>query len=157
MTAASTSAGRTQTAAGRWALDTSVAVPALDSSHAAHGECRRIAQARRPSLAGHAAFETFSVLTRMHGPLSIAAPTAQEAIDLAFPERSWLTPSQSTRLLMRLGSIGITGGMVYDALVGEASRVDDRVLLTRDARATRTYDLLGVRYEFVGRAWAESG
>jgi hypothetical protein len=40
--------------------------------------------------------------------------------------------------------------MVYDALVGEAARQDGRVLLTRDLRASRTYELLGVRYELVG-------
>lgn len=137
------------TVAAGWAVDTSVAVPALDSSHAAHVACRRIAQARRPSLAGHAAFEIFSVLTRLHGPLSIAAPTASAAIALAFPERSWLTPKQQSQLLERMGAIGITGGMVYDALVGEAARQDGRTLLTRDARACRTYDLLGVRYELV--------
>lgn len=137
------------TVAPGWAVDTSVAIPALDSSHAAHNACRRIAQDRRPSLAGHAAFETFSVLTRLYGPLSIAAPTASAAIAMAFPERSWLTPKQQSQLLDRIGAIGITGGMVYDALVGEAARQDGRTLLTRDARASRTYDLLGVRYELV--------
>jgi len=142
-------ASRTAANAAGWAVDTSVAVAALDSSHAAHAACRRVAQARRPSLAGHAAFETFSVLTRLNGPLSIAAPTASAAIALAFPERSWLTPRQQMKLLERLGEIGITGGMVYDALVGEAARQDGRTLLTRDARASRTYDLLGVRYELV--------
>ena len=142
-------ASRTAANAAGWAVDTSVAVAALDSSHAAHAACRRVAQARRPSLAGHAAFETFSVLTRLSGPLSIAAPTASAAIALAFPERSWLAPRQQTKLLERMGEIGITGGMVYDALVGEAARQDGRTLLTRDARASRTYDLLGVRYELV--------
>lgn len=132
-----------------WAVDTSVAIPALDSSHAAHGLCRRIAQLRRPSLAGHAAFETFSVLTRLYGPLSIGAPTASAAMAMAFPERSWLTSKQQTQLLERMGAIGITGGMVYDALVGEAARQAERTLLTRDARASRTYDLLGVRYELL--------
>lgn len=132
-----------------WAVDTSVAVPALDAAHAAHFECRRVAQLRRPSLAGHAAFETFSVLTRLHGPLSIAAPVASRAIELAFPERSWLRPEEQALLLGRIGAIGIIGGMVYDALVGEAARQASRVLLTRDARATRTYDLIGVRYEMV--------
>lgn len=133
----------------RWAVDTSVAVAALDAAHAAHVECRRIAQARRPSLAGHAAFETFSVLTRLHGPLSIAAPTAWAAMEMAFPERSWLTPEAQTQFLARLGATGIAGGMVYDALVGEAARQAGRTLLTRDARASRTYELIGVRYEMV--------
>ena len=68
---------------------------------------------------------------------------------MAFPERSWLTPTHQTQLFERMGAIRITGGMVYDALVGEAARQDGRTLLTRDARASRTYDLLGVRYELV--------
>lgn len=36
------------------------------------------------------------------------------------------------------------------ALVGEAARVHGLTLLTRDRRAVRTYDLLGVHYEMVG-------
>jgi predicted nucleic acid-binding protein len=134
----------------RWAVDTSVAVAALDESHGAHAECRRVAMDRRPALSGHAAFETYSVLTRLPGALGIAAPTAMEALALAFPDRCWLGARQQAQLLARLGAVGITGGMVYDALVGEAAKQDGRVLLTRDARATRTYDLLGVRYELVG-------
>jgi predicted nucleic acid-binding protein len=134
----------------RWAVDTSVAVAALDEAHAAHVECRRAATSRRPALAGHAAFETYSVLTRLHGPLSIAAPAAAEALALAFPDRCWLGARQQAQLAARLGTVGITGGMVYDALVGEAARQDGRVLLTRDLRASRTYELLGVRYELVG-------
>jgi predicted nucleic acid-binding protein len=134
----------------RWAVDTSVAVAALDESHGAHSECRRVAMARRPALSGHAAFETYSVLTRLPGALGIAAPTAMEALALAFPDRCWLGARHQAQLLARLGAVGITGGMVYDALVGEAAKQDGRVLLTRDARATRTYDLLGVRYELVG-------
>jgi len=39
--------------------------------------------------------------------------------------------------------------MVYDALVGEAARLADRTLLTRDRRAIRVYDLLEVTYRFV--------
>lgn len=133
-----------------WAVDTSVAVAALDESHAAHAECRRAVMGRRPALAGHAAFESYSVLTRLHGPLRIAAPTATEALAVAFPDRCWLAARQQAHLLARLGAVGVTGGAVYDALVGEAARQDGRVLLTRDLRATRTYDLLGVRYELVG-------
>lgn len=35
-------------------------------------------------------------------------------------------------------------------LVGEAARINECVLLTRDMRAKRTYDLLGVSYELIG-------
>ena len=49
----------------RWACDTSVAVAALDPAHEAHPACRRALIDLRPALAGHAAFETYSVLTRL--------------------------------------------------------------------------------------------
>ncbi len=138
------------TNAERWAVDTSVAVAALDGSHAAHSACRDAVRSRRPTLAGHAAFETFSVLTRLPGQLSIDAPTAQRIIDAVFPSVCWLGQDDATRLLRSLGTIGIVGGAVYDALVGEAARANDYRLLTRDLRARRTYDLIGVDYVLIG-------
>lgn len=138
------------TSAERWATDTSVAVAALDGSHAAHVVCRDAVRTRRPVLAGHAAFETFSVLTRLPGQLVIDAPTAQRIIDAVFPRTCWLDHDAADDLLRRLGAVGITGGAVYDALVGEAARTNDCRLLTRDLRAKRTYDLLGVEYELIG-------
>ena len=60
------------------------------------------------------------------------------------------TPASSAGLLRRLGTVGIAGGAIYDALVGEAARINECVLLTRDMRAKRTYDLLGVSYELIG-------
>ena len=104
----------------------------------------------RPALAGHAAFETFSVLTRLPGELSIDAPTAQSIIVTVFPSICWLEHDAETRLLARLGVIGVSGGAIYDALVGEAARVSERRLFTRDLRARRTYDLIGVDYEVIG-------
>lgn len=38
---------------------------------------------------------------------------------------------------------------IYDALVGSTALKHGRTRLTRDRRAQRTYDLLGVRYELV--------
>ena len=143
-------AGEMATNAERWAADTSVAVAALDGSHAAHDLCRESVRARRPALSGHAAFETFSVLTRLPGPLTVDAPTAQRVIEAVFPVTCWLDHDAATDLLRRLAVVGVTGGAVYDALVGEAARVNDCRLLTRDLRARRTYDLLGVDYHFVG-------
>lgn len=130
-------------------MDTSVAVAALDASHEAHTRCRAAAQHHRPALAGHAAFETYSVLTRLPGVARVSPDVALAAIDAAFPERCWMNGSQQGRLLGRLGGSGIEGGMVYDALVGEAARVAGRGLLTRDVRARRVYDLLGVSYLFI--------
>lgn len=137
------------TNAERVAVDTSVAVAALDASNAAHDLCRRVVVEQRPALAGHAAFETLSVLTRMPGPLMVDAPTASGLITTVFPTVYWLDHASSASLLQRLGPIGITGGAVYDALVGEAARVHGARLVTRDHRARRTYDLIGVQYELL--------
>lgn len=133
----------------RWAVDTSFAVAALDASHEAHVPCRDLARARRPLLAGHAAFETFAVLTRLPGPLRPAPATVGRLLASAFPARCWLTRDEQDQLHRRLPGLGLAGGTVYDALVAEAARVNGCTLLTRDARARRTYDLLGVAYELV--------
>lgn len=138
------------TSADTYAVDTSVAVAALDAAHAAHDVCRTAVQARRPGLAGHAAFETYSVLTRMPGVAALDGPTAAWAIGQAFPTVHALAPLAAQDLLGRLGTLGVVGGSVYDALVGEAARTHGCRLLTRDLRARRTYDLLGVDYEIIG-------
>jgi predicted nucleic acid-binding protein len=138
------------TSADGWAVDTSVAVAALDAGHTAHGACAAVVRSRRPALAGHAVWETFSVLTRMPGQLAVDAPTAAGVIARTFPTVTWLAPADAHALLARLQSIGIVGGAVYDALVGEAARTNGCRLLTRDLRARRTYDLLGVEHELVG-------
>lgn len=140
----------TSAKAASYAVDTSVAVATLDAAHAAHADCLAAVHTRRPVLAGHAAFETYSVLTRMPGRLAVDAPTAADLLARVFPEVVWLDAEANTAVRNRLGTVGITGGAVYDALVGEAARVNDRTLLTRDRRAMRTYDLLGISYQMVG-------
>ena len=59
-----------------YAVDTSVAVAALDAAHTAHAWCRDAVVTHRPALAGHAAYETYSVLTRMPGDLAVDPPDA---------------------------------------------------------------------------------
>jgi predicted nucleic acid-binding protein len=136
--------------ASSYAVDTSVAIAALDASHTAHAPSRDAVRSLRPALAGHAAFETYSVLTRMPGELTVDPSDAGSLMARVFPESVWLTPAQQRRLLERLPTLGVTGGSVYDALVGEAARRHGLRLLTRDHRARRTYDLLGVDHQFVG-------
>ena len=137
------------TSAEGWAADTSVAVAALDRVHAAHAACAAVVRSIRPGLAGHAAWETFSVLTRMPGQLAVDAPTAADVITRTFPTVYWLAPDSAQTLYARLGTIGLIGGAVYDALVGEAARTNGCRLLTRDLRARRTYELLGVPHQFI--------
>lgn len=134
----------------RYAVDTSVAVAALDAAHTSHAPCRDAARTYRPALAGHAAYEVYSVLTRMPGQLAVAPDAARQVIRAGFPEVVSLVEADAADLLDRVGVLGITGGGVYDALVAQAAHRHGRVLLTRDRRAMRTYDLLGVEYLFIG-------
>ncbi len=126
-----------------------MAVAALDAGHEAHAACRRALVELRPALAGHAAFETHSVLTRLPLPLRLSPAQAASVLAAAFPEACWLPPEEADRLRETLGTLGVAGGSVYDALVGQAARANERVLLTRDRRAERTYQTLGVPYRFV--------
>jgi hypothetical protein len=104
---------------------------------------------RKPALSGHAAFETYSVLTRLPGNAAVGPAMAEAVLLQAFPDRCWLTGRQHNALLARLPSLDVVGGMVYDALVGEAARLNNCVLLTRDRRAERTYRRIGVQYELI--------
>jgi len=126
-----------------------VAIAAIDPSHEGHAACRRALVELRPALAGHAAFETYSVLTRLPLPLRLSAAQAAEVVADAFPGRCWLDAEQATLLCERLGELGIVGGSVYDALVGRAASVNGRTLLTRDRRAERTYRSLDVTFSFI--------
>ena len=132
------------------AVDTSVAVPLLVQAHAEHRAVSGWAHGRVLALSGHAALETYSVLTRLPGDLRAAPIDVARVMRDRF-EPPYLLDLESTgRLPDVLGELGITGGAVYDALVGEAARTDDRILLTRDRRAIPTYALLGVTHRFVG-------
>lgn len=133
----------------RWACDTSVAVAALDPAHEAHPACRRALIDLRPALAGHAAFETYSVLTRLPIPLRLDAEQAASVLTAAFPGECWLDAAGMRGLRESLGRLGIVGGSVYDALVGQSAAANGRTLLTRDRRAERTYRLLEVKYRFI--------
>ena len=132
-----------------WACDTSVAVAALDPNHDGHPACRRALVDLRPALAGHAVFETYSVLTRLPVELRLSADQAVTVLASAFPEDCWLEAAATRDLRDRLAGLGIVGGAVYDALVGQASAANGRILLTRDRRAERTYRVLGVTYRMV--------
>jgi len=136
--------------ADRWACDTSVAIAALDPVHEAHPACRRALVDLRPALAGHAVFETYSVLTRLPIPLRLSADQAVSVIAAAVPGDCWLDAAGLRGLREQLAGLDIVGGSVYDALVGQAALTNDRTLLTRDRRAERTYRSLGVEYQFVG-------
>lgn len=125
------------------ALDTSVALPLLVQTHTAHEEVVRWWAGQPVALAGHAVAETFSVLTRLPGDLRLSPEGAAGLLDARFAAPFLLGSATMRRLPAVLGELGVAGGAVYDALVALAAVEHDVPLVTRDARARSTYELVG--------------
>lgn len=128
-------------------VDTSVAVALLVADHEHHEETFALLADRRLGLAGHAAFETFSVLTRLPPPLRRTPATVARLLAANFPETRFLAASQAAALFERLDRLGIAGGAIYDALVGAVAVEHDLGLATRDRRALSSYRALEVSVE----------
>jgi predicted nucleic acid-binding protein len=131
-------------------LDTSAAVALVVEDHEAHASTLEAVRGRRLGLAGHAWFETYSVLTRLPGgrrrsPADVVALLAHD-----FQATGFLADEAAAALGPELAKLGISGGAVYDALVGAAARQHGRSLVSGDARARPVYEALGVRVRMVG-------
>jgi predicted nucleic acid-binding protein len=129
--------------------DTSVAVAMVVEDHEHHVCTLRAVGRRRVGLAGHAAFETFSVLTRLPAPARRSPDAVVRLMRANFPENVYLAASAAEALLPRLASLGIAGGSVYDALVAAAAAESGLTLLSRDRRALSVYRALDVIVEMV--------
>lgn len=126
------------------AVDSSVAV-------AAFGEWHRLNPAAcevfddGAALPAHALLETYSVLTGFPPPHRAAPDLVDAWLDdrvsdvLAPP-----SPSQQRSLVTALAAAGRIGGAVYDGLVGLTAHLAGAELITADARAVATYELVGV-------------
>jgi predicted nucleic acid-binding protein len=130
-------------------VDTSVAVALVVTDHEHHGSVSAALDGRRLGLAGHAAFETFSVLTRLPPPARRTAEAVRRLLTVNFPITRFLSPPAAGELLGRLGPLGLAGGSVYDALVGAAAAEYGLALVTRDRRALPTYRALEVDVELL--------
>jgi hypothetical protein len=82
-------------------LDTSAAIALVAPTSDAHAAVMKRTRGATLGLAGHAAFETYSVLTRLPGALRLNAAGALSVIEANFPASAFLTPSQSARALQR--------------------------------------------------------
>jgi hypothetical protein len=100
-------------------------------------------------MAGHAYFETFSVLTRLPTPMRRPPSDIARLLETNFPETRFLGADDASHLARRLGELGIAGGSVYDALVGQVAARHDLPLATRDRRALDIYRVLDVDYRFI--------
>lgn len=130
-------------------LDTSVAIPLLVQTHAAHERVTAWWGGRPVALCGHALAETYSVLTRLPGDLRLAPQDAARLIEARLPAPILLDAGVGATLPLVLARQGIAGGAVYDALVALAAVTRGCRLATRDRRALATYQALGVEIEIV--------
>jgi predicted nucleic acid-binding protein len=130
-------------------VDTSVAVALMVSDHEHHEAVTQALAGVRLGLSGHAAFETFSVLTRLPPPLRRTPGAVGRMLSSNFVGSRFLEGAAAGKLLERLPGLGIAGGAVYDALVGAAAAHHGMRLATRDRRALDTYRALDVELEIL--------
>jgi len=130
-------------------VDTSIAVALLVTGHDHHQPTFRALRRRKLGLAGHAAFETFSVLTRMPPPARRTPATVARLLAANFPHSRFLGARAAAALLTEFETGGIAGGAVYDALVGAAANEHGLRLATRDRRALEIYRALDVDVELL--------
>jgi predicted nucleic acid-binding protein len=130
-------------------VDTSVAVALSVVDHDHHEETFHALRDRRLGLAGHAAFETFSVLTRLPPPSRRTPAAVARVLSANFPQTRFLGAAAASELLARLRLDGVAGGAVYDALVGATAVEQGLCLATRDRRALETYRALDVSVELL--------
>jgi predicted nucleic acid-binding protein len=130
-------------------IDTSVAVALAVAGHEHHRATRKAIGGRSCGLSGHAAFETFSVLTRLPPPNRRTPASVAQLLAHNFPDSRFLSAQAADRLHARLASLGIAGGAVYDALVAAAAAEHGITLATRDRRAADTYRVLDIDFELI--------
>lgn len=132
------------------AADSSVAVAAFARWHEQHAEAR-LALRDRPAIVSHAAFETYSTLTRIPPPERAEAAQVRAFLEDWFGDR-WLGfGAGALRLaLARLEELGVAGGATYDGMIAMTAAASDATLVTLDRRALSTYALVGVDVELVG-------
>ncbi|MGH3610798.1 MAG: PIN domain-containing protein [Pseudonocardiaceae bacterium] len=123
---------------------------AAGADTSAHAAFVRWWDGRKIALSGHAVVETYSVLTRLSGDLTVAPADAARLLTERFAPPLLLGPEVAGRLPDMLSKLGIAEGAVYDALVAVAAAEHGADLDTRDARAKTTYETVGVRVIVAG-------
>jgi predicted nucleic acid-binding protein len=130
-------------------VDTSVAIAIVLAGHEGHQRTIEAVRGLRLGLAGHAWFESYSVLTRLPPGQRRSPADVRAILEHDFPASVALDATLAPELRRELGDLGIAGGAVYDALVGAAARAARLTLLSRDRRARGTYEMLRVDVRFI--------
>lgn len=128
--------------------DTSVLVAAFARWHEAHTAAATAVRSS-DALVDHVAVETFSVLTRLPPPQRVAPDLVVAFLDRHYPGAR-LPGAPSMDVLGTAKDAGITGGAVYDLLVGLSARDAGATLVSLDRRAATTYAAAGVAHDLLG-------
>jgi predicted nucleic acid-binding protein len=130
------------------AVDSSLLIAAVAPWHEAHARAdQTLQQATELRMIAHVLWETFAWLTS-NRPRTHPSVAASLLADLPGPPLV-LSPEGHARLLEVIRNGQIIGGAVYDALIGATALEAGARLLSRDRRAARTYEAVGVRVELV--------
>ena len=125
------------------AVDSSVTVAAYATWHETHEAARHV-MAGEVALPAHVVLETYSVLTRMppphRAPPRLVARWLQQFDTVLDPADG----AAHRSLVADLADAGVLGGMTYDALVAHTCLQHGVALVSNDARASRTYEALGL-------------
>lgn len=128
--------------------DTSVLIPALAAWHPHHAEVRPLTRGLT-HIPANVLLETYSVLTRLPAPHRVSAAAAGTLLAALPLDVVQLPAREHLDIVSSLAAQDIRGGAVYDALVAATAAHHSLDLLTRDRRAIRTYDAVGVAYRLV--------
>lgn len=131
------------------AVDTSVAVPLLMTTHPDHAFVEEWARERQLALGPRAALETYAVLTRLPGTNRLRAHDAVTVIEANF-DLGVQQPVATQEVAPRLAGAGVSGGASYDAVVALEAADAGLPLVSRDARARSTYARVGADVELLG-------
>lgn len=132
------------------AIDTSLVVALFASWHEAH-ESARESVPSEVHLPAHVLLESYSVLTRLPPPHRAPADVVESFLRGRFAGRLLTLPGGRHRTLLKsVVERDVTGGSVYDALIGATAKHAGATLLTRDRRAARTYEAVGVAFRLSG-------
>jgi len=121
----------------------------IDPGNLHHHTVLAATQGSQLGLSGHAAFELYSVLTRLPYPSRLSGEAAVELMAVNFPNSRQLDAELAALLPTEFAQRGIHGGAVFDGLVAACARAHAHTLISCDRRAEPTYVQLGVSYQLI--------
>jgi predicted nucleic acid-binding protein len=126
--------------------DSSVVIPALDTSHESHEQAAAFIEAAGElRLIAHVALEAYHVLTRVRPYRRLPPRAVAEALRESFPgPLVGLPPGEHWALVEQAPRLGIVGGAVFDAFIATTASRAGLTLVSRDRRAASTYLAVGV-------------